>query len=884
MTAQDAFGNVATGYTGTVHFTSSDAQAGLPANYTFTGGDAGTHIFSVTLKTAGTQSITATDTVTGIHHRHPERHHGQPGLGHHLRRLGLHQPDHRRGGPQRHRHRPGRLRQRGHGLHRHGPLHEQRRPATLPANYTFTGGDAGTHVFSVTLKTAGTQSITATDTVTGSITGTQSGITVNAAAPNKLGFVQQPTTTQAGSAISPALTVQVQDQYGNAVADSGATVAMTVSTGPGSFTGTSTTSAVTNGSGLATFNNLVLNTAGNTYSVQAASSLLIGTSSVFTVNPASATTYTVSGFTSPTTAGAAHNVTVTAHDAFGNVATGYTGTVHFTSSDASATLPANYTFTGGDAGTHVFSVTLKTAGTQSITATDTVTGTITGTQSGITVNPAGAATLTVSGFPSPTTAGGAHNVTVTAQDAFGNVATGYTGTVHFTSNDASAVLPANYTFTGGDAGTHVFSVTLKTVGTRSITATDTVTGTITGTESVSVLSGPATTMIVSGFTSPTTAGVAHNVTVTAQDAFGNVATGYTGTVHFTSSDASAVLPANYTFTGADNGVHNLSVTLKTAGSQSITATDTVTGTITGTQSGITVNPAGAATLTVSGFTSPTNAGTAHNVTVTAQDAFGNVATGYTGTVHFTSSDGRATLPANYTFTGGDAGTHVFSATLKTPGTQSITATDTVTGSITGTQSGITVNLGPTATFVVSGFTSPTTAGAAHNVTVTAEDAGGNVTSGYTGTVHLTSSDVQAVLPANYTFTTGAGKDNGIHVLSVTLKTAGSQSITATDTVTGTITGTQSGITVQAGPATTITATSGSGQSVHRGNDFPSPLVAVVTDAYGNGVSGISVTFTAPCGHQPVGSIRDVRDQRGSRHHRLDGNGDLVNDDRGQPSG
>ena len=56
---------MATGYTGTVHFTSSDAQAGLPANYTFTGGDAGTHVFSVTLKTAGTQSITATDTVTG---------------------------------------------------------------------------------------------------------------------------------------------------------------------------------------------------------------------------------------------------------------------------------------------------------------------------------------------------------------------------------------------------------------------------------------------------------------------------------------------------------------------------------------------------------------------------------------------------------------------------------------------------------------------------------------------------------------------------------------------------------------------------------------------------------------------------------------------------
>ncbi len=294
--------------------------------------------------------------------------------------------------------------------------------------------------------------------------------------------------------------------------------------------------------------------------------------------------------------------------------------------------------------------------------------------------------------------------------------------------------------------------------------------------------------------------MSHNVTVTAKDAFGNVATGYTGTVALTSSDAQAVLPANYTFVAGDNGIHNLSVTLKTSGTQTITATDTVTGTITGTQGAITVNPAGAATFSVSGFTTPTTAGATHNVTVTAKDAFGNVATGYTGTVALTSSDARAVLPANYTFVAGDNGVHAFSVTLKTAGTQSITATDTVTGTITGTQGAITVNVGPTTTFVVSGFTSPTTAGAAHNVTVTAEDAGGNVTTGYTGTVHLTSSDAKAVLPANYTFT---GADAGVHVLSVTLKTAGTQSITATDTVTGTITGTQSGITVNPAAATSL---------------------------------------------------------------------------------
>ncbi|HMF23721.1 MAG TPA: hypothetical protein VKG24_16555, partial [Pseudolabrys sp.] len=65
-------------------------------------------------------------------------------------------------------------------------------------------------------------------------------------------------------------------------------------------------------------------------------------------------------------------------------------------------------------------------------------------------------------------------------------------------------------------------------------------------------------------------------------------------------------------------------------------------------------------------------GTAFSFTVTALTASNNVATGYSGTVHFTSSDGAATLPANATLTNG-VGT--FSATLKTAGTQTIAATD-----------------------------------------------------------------------------------------------------------------------------------------------------------------------------------------------------------------
>jgi len=84
-------------------------------------------------------------------------------------------------------------------------------------------------------------------------------------------------------------------------------------------------------------------------------------------------------------------------------------------------------------------------------------------------------------------------------------------------------------------------------------------------------------------------------------------------------------------------------------------------------------------------------GAAQSFTVTARDAYGNTATGYTGTVAFSSSDSLASLPANYMFTTTNAGVHTFSATLNTTGTQSITATDAVNALITGSQTGITVS-------------------------------------------------------------------------------------------------------------------------------------------------------------------------------------------------
>ena len=77
-------------------------------------------------------------------------------------------------------------------------------------------------------------------------------------------------------------------------------------------------------------------------------------------------------------------VTVTAYDQYGNVATGYAGTVHFTSSDHAARLPSNSTLTTHGVGTFV--LTFGSGGSPTVTATDTINGSLTGTTS-VTVNP-----------------------------------------------------------------------------------------------------------------------------------------------------------------------------------------------------------------------------------------------------------------------------------------------------------------------------------------------------------------------------------------------------------------------------------------------------------------------------------------------------------------
>ena len=314
-------------------------------------------------------------------------------------------------------------------------------------------------------------------------------------APAQLVFTAQPSGAVAGAAFTTPPVVTAEDGAGNVITSYSGTVALSIKSGTGTSGASLTGCSAVNLNGATTFTGCKIDKPGTGYVLVGADGAFSVESNPFNVTVGSAATFAVAGYPSPTVSGVSHTFTVTAKDSGGNTATGYTGTVHFTSSDGAAVLPADYTFTAGDNGTHTFNATLKTLGTQSITATDTVTGTITGTQTGINVTAGPAATLVVAGYPSPTVAGVAtpspsppRTRTATPRPATPAPSTSPAAT-------ATAVLPANYTFVAGDNGTHTFTATLKTRGTQSITATDTVTGSITGSQTGITVNAAAATKL-----------------------------------------------------------------------------------------------------------------------------------------------------------------------------------------------------------------------------------------------------------------------------------------------------------------------------------------------------------------------------------------------------
>lgn len=369
-----------------------------------------------------------------------------------------------------------------------------------------------------------------------------------------------------------------------------------------------------------------------------------------TLNPGSGTHFAVALTSSTTiTAGGTVSFTVTALDAYGNTATAYAGTVKFTSTDAQAVLPANSSLASG---TGSFVATLKTAGSQTITATDTSAAATTGTSGSVTVNP-GAYTQLVVTAPATVTPGAVFNFTATAEDAYGNTETTNTDSLNFTSSDNAAVLPGVKNLANG---TGSFQATLNTVGTQTIKATDT-----TVSPNISGISGNITVStaltISTGTTLPTgSVGTSYSQTLAASGG----SPGYTWAVASGSS-----LPAGLNLSSA--GV--LSGTPAAAGAFSftITVTDSASHTSSATFS-LTIY--GTLSFTTTNLSSAT-AGVAYAQTIGISGGVGP----YTFTVSSGSLPAWATLNAS---TGKITGTPSSSQTGSTTFTVEVTDSDSHT--------------------------------------------------------------------------------------------------------------------------------------------------------------------------------------------------------------
>ncbi len=252
----------------------------------------------------------------------------------------------------------------------------------LPSNYTFTAADAGSHTFTgLTLKTAGSQSITSTDTTSSAdwryvhglgdarrgkpfgippiADGRSGGRRDHPGGQGRSrGRVQQRADQQLhgpGDAEPGHQSQRRHSERRNARPCRPESPRLEVSRSISPEMGTRWLPALR----------------------QTSSGV---TSLGFTVTTNTLATHLSVSAPSSSNAGNTFSITVSALTSANTTASSYLGTVHFSSSDALAGLPANYTFTPTDAGSHTFSgLTLKTAGSQTITAADTSSSAASGT-------------------------------------------------------------------------------------------------------------------------------------------------------------------------------------------------------------------------------------------------------------------------------------------------------------------------------------------------------------------------------------------------------------------------------------------------------------------------------------------------------------------------
>ncbi|MGH6690797.1 MAG: beta strand repeat-containing protein, partial [Gammaproteobacteria bacterium] len=371
----------------------------------------------------------------------------------------------------------------------------------------------------------------------GALTATTStAFTITPGAATQLSFTAQPTNTTAGSSVTPAVQVTARDAQGNTVTGftGNVTVSIEANPGGGTLAGTKQVAAV---AGVATFSTLSIDKVGTGYTLLAASAGLVTASSAafaITPGPVSASQSTLTATPPTLTASngtSTATITVTARDALGNVIPGAPVSLAATGTGNTLSPAATTTSANG-----VATATLSATVAESKTISATVNGVAITQTATVTVAPAGASQLVLTGQPSSVVAGAILTlaVEVSARDPFNNLVPSFSGnvTVAIATNPGAGTLSGTTTVAAVAGVASFANLSIDKSGTGyTLQATS---GTLTaGTSTAFTITPGAATRLV--FTVPptnTTAGASLTpaVQVAAQDALGNTATGFTGTV------------------------------------------------------------------------------------------------------------------------------------------------------------------------------------------------------------------------------------------------------------------------------------------------------------------------------------------------------------------
>jgi hypothetical protein len=465
-------------------------------------------------------------------------------------------------------------------------------------------------------------------------------------------------------------------------------------------------------------------------------------------------------------------------------------------------------------------------------------------------------------------------------DGFGNRISDFSGQIGFTTSDLNpgVTLPADFSFVQSDSGRHVFplSVTLTDAGEQWVSAHDLAVPSLDGTRvGITVVAAGCDTLVLRVSDNPVSADSWLDLEVEALDEYGNRATGYSGVVRFSSSDTgdSTVLPADYRFVPADNGLHVFdgAVRLTQVGTQSISTADTLQVGTDGTATGISVLAGTARSVVLFPPGSfQVNAGGTQVLKATARDAFGNPRPGEPTSIVIkdapdgsleddpgnpNNTSGGVTMQTGNTDSAGEI-TVLYRAPAAAGRTDTVDAYCTTVGHGSVADVGVlSTPAGATALRILPGGPLADTVAATLSVRVEAMDSFGNLDASDASLVRVTASSPTARVSIDGGASWSAGSSDSLALfagstqarLKLTDTRAGNLTLLAEDIGGTLISALKANVTLtHALPAGTIAVSSGRDTLIADGNSSATATAGPVYDAYGNNVgAGEFVTVSAP---------------------------------------